>query len=176
MEKRITESTRYLCAAVQIDEKFCDQIIEEFFEEDYKVIGICHGVDLPSVLKSCLLAQKRRENRDKLLKVLSVVCSIIIITLLFFSKQVYSEYLVPLTIIFYFIASGLIVFIDQIESRYGIVGEHISKKKFNSAFISSEFMKLKLSSEENEKLKEVSESQTANVIIYGDIHHLLALA
>ena len=118
MEPRMTESTRYLCAAVQIDEKFCDQILEEFLEEDYTVIGICHGVDIPTVLKSCILAKKRRESRDGLLGSLFCICSIIIIFIIIFAKTLYFEYLVPITLVFYFIVSWTIVFLDQTKSRY----------------------------------------------------------
>ena len=167
MEPRMTESTRYLCAAVQIDEKFCDQILEEFLEEDYTVIGICHGVDIPTVLKSCILAKKRRESRDGLLGSLFCICSIIIIFIIIFAKTLYFEYLVPITLVFYFIVSWTIVFLDQTKSRYDIVGKHISQKKFSYDFIISEFSKLHLSSEEKQKLEEISQTQNANVIIYG---------
>lgn len=149
MERRTTESTRYLCAAVQIDEKFCDQTLEEFLEEDYTVIGICHGVDLPTVLKSCLLAKERRRVRDIPLAVLS------------FAAFLFFFVFFPLSLILYGIA-WRIVFLDQRKTRYEIVGKHILRGNFNPAFFD-----FQLNPKMEKKLEEIAETQDANVVIYG---------
>ena len=149
MQRRTTESTRYLCAAVQIDEKFCDQILEEIFEEDYTAIGICHGVDLPTVLKSCLAAKERRRQRDIPLAILASTGFIFFF--IFF----------PLFLILYGIA-WRIVFLDQRKTRYEIVGKHLLKGNFNS-----DFFNFPLSPKAERKLEEIAETQDANVIIYG---------
>ena len=99
--KRTTESTRYLCAAVQIDEKFCDQVLEEVLEEDYRAIGICHGVDLPTVLKNCLFAKERRRKRDIPLAILSLAAFIF----LFLAASSFRFFL--LFLIFYVIARAI---------------------------------------------------------------------
>lgn len=151
MEPRITEPTRYLCAAVQIDEGLCDQILEEFLEEDYTVIGICHGVDIPKVLKSCLLAKKRRNKRDQRLAIL----------LLALFLSLFNE-LIPLFIILYPIV-WRIIFLAQRRSRYEIVGTHLLRNSVNFDFIRN----LTLSQDLERKLEEISEAQNANVIIYG---------
>jgi hypothetical protein len=159
MERRMTESTRYLCAAVQIDEKFCDQILEEFLEEDYTVIGICHGVDIPTVIKSCLLAKTRRNKRNNRLYIF-LPC-LFIGGLWFFQIDLYIYCL-----IIYLIA-WIIVCFSEFESYYEIVGKYLLKKNFNPEFINSQFINLQVSPEQEQKLKEISESQDANVIIYG---------
>lgn len=147
--KRTTESTRYLCTAVQIDEKLCDQVLEEILEEDYTAIGICHGVDLPTVLKSCLLAKERRRERDILLAPLSLV------TFLFFFL------FFPLFLILYGIA-WRIVFLDRRKTRYEIVGKHLLKGNFNP-----DFFDFPLNPKTEKKLEEIAKTQDANVVIYG---------
>ncbi|WP_333223098.1 hypothetical protein [Microcoleus sp. BR0-C5] len=154
MERRMTESTRYLCAAVQIDEKFCDQILEEFLEEDYTVIGICHGVDIPTVIKSCLLAKTRRNERNNRLYIF-LPC--LFLLGLFFQLNLYICCLIIYSL------AWIIVFSYESESRYKIVGKYLLKKNFNPEFIRSQ----QVSPEQEQKLKEISESQDANVIIYG---------
>ncbi|NEZ64598.1 hypothetical protein D0962_17690 [Leptolyngbyaceae cyanobacterium CCMR0082] len=149
MNKRITESTRYLCAAVQIDEKFCDQILDEILEEDYTAIGICHGVDLPTILKSCLLAKNRRKDRDIPLAILVLAG-----TLFFFI-------FFPLFLIFYGIA-WRIVFLDQRNTRYEIVGKNLLRGNFNPNLFNSP-----LNVKTKKNLEEIARTQDANVIIYG---------
>jgi hypothetical protein len=154
--KKTTESTRYLCAAVQIDEKFCDRVLEEILEEDYTAIGICHGVDLPTVLKSCLFAKERRRERDIPLAFLSLLS---LIAFRFFDKSF------PLFFILFFIFYGIawrIVFLDQRKIRYEIIGKHLLKGKFNP-----DFFNFPLNPKTEKKLKEIAETQDANVIIYG---------
>lgn len=148
MERRTTESTRYLCAAVQIDEKFCDQILEEFFEEDYTVIGICHGVDLSVVLKSCLFAKERRRKRDARLAILFLAFIIL-------------SRLIPLLLILYAVA-WRIVFLDQRKTRYEVVGRYILKGNFNPEFFTSQ-----INAKQEKKLEEINKTQDANIIIYG---------
>ena len=150
LERRTSESTRYLCVAVQIDEKFCDQVLEEFLEKDYTAIGICHGVDLPTVLKSCLLAKERRRKRNIPLAILS------------FASFLFFFIFFPLFLILYCVA-WIIVFLDQLETRYEIVGKHLLKGNFNP-----DFLNFPLSPKAEKKLKEIAETQDANVIIYGD--------
>lgn len=154
MERRMTESTRYLCAAVQIDEKFCDQILEEFLEEDYTAIGICHGVDIPTVIKSCLLAKTRRNERNNRLY---IFLSCLFLLGLFFPLNLYIYCLIIYSM------AWIIVFSYESESRYKIVGKYLLKNNFNPEFINSQ----QVSPEQEQKLKEISESQDANVIIYG---------
>ena len=149
MTKRTTESTRYLCAAVQIDEKFCDQVLEEILEEDYIAIGICHGVDLPTVLKSCLVAKERRRQRDIPLAILA------------FAGLIFFFLFFPLFLILYGVA-WRIVFLDQRKTRHEIVGKHLLKGNFNPDFFS-----FSLNSKAERKLEEIAETQDANVIVYG---------
>lgn len=149
MEKIRTETTRYLCVAVQMSEKFCDQILEEFLEEDYTAIGISHGVDLPTVLRSCLLAKRRRRGRDVALAVLSLAA--LLFAFIFF----------PLSLIIYVIA-WRIVFLDQEKVRHEIIGKHLLKGNFNP-----DFFNFPVDVKTSKKLEELAQTQDANTIIYG---------
>jgi hypothetical protein len=147
-ERKSTESTRYFCAAVQMDDKFCDQVLEDTLEENYKVIAICHDVDLPCVIRSCLSTKERRRERDIPLVVLTIIAFIA-----FFS-------FIPLSFILYIIAWG-IVFFDQKRIRYNILGQHLQRNNFDP-----EFFDLSVNQKTAKKLEEIEETQKANVIIY----------
>lgn len=58
-----------------------------------------------------------------------------------------------------------ILFLDKRESRYNIVGRYLLRNNFNPEFI--KIKNLQLSPQQERKLQEISESQDANVIIYG---------
>jgi hypothetical protein len=161
-----TESTRYLCAAVQLDRKLCKQIIKEFLEEDYTVIGVCHGVDIPTVLKSCLLAEKRRNKRDIYLFGLSIIA---IVSLRF-----------EIVVLLYCIA-WVIVYWDKRITRYEIVGNNFLKSNFSAEKLSKVFDKnfpmkkfnpeevfdFSYNSDIRRKLDAIAITQDANVIIYA---------
>ncbi|HEY9770339.1 MAG TPA: hypothetical protein V6C71_17915 [Coleofasciculaceae cyanobacterium] len=56
-----TETTRYLCAAAYSNEAFCEQVIRQTIEEEYRAIAPCYGFDLPTVLKR---SSKNRTTRN----------------------------------------------------------------------------------------------------------------
>ena len=60
-------TTRYLCAAAHLDEKFCDDAIAEFLVEPVRAIPPSPGVDSAAVLREAVAAQTRRRIRDALL-------------------------------------------------------------------------------------------------------------
>ena len=66
-------TTRYLCAAAHLDEKFCDDAIAEFLVEPVRAIPPSPGVDSAAVLREAVAAQTRRRIRDALLLALLVV-------------------------------------------------------------------------------------------------------
>ena len=73
MNSTKTDTTRYLCAAAYIDRNFRNSVIQQIFKEEYKAIAISYGVDLPIVVKHCLVAKKREFIRNLLLTLLLVV-------------------------------------------------------------------------------------------------------
>ena len=151
----MTEPTRYLCAAVQVNEEFCNDVIKEFLENKYTAIGVCHGVDIPTVLKSCLMAKKRRDKQDNRLLILWLV-SCIILFLAFFN------HLFIFLLIFIFVFEWRARFLNLIKIRYGIIGKYLLKENFNPDFFNSDTKQ-----ELEYEINKINETQEANVIIYN---------
>ncbi|MGH3569700.1 MAG: hypothetical protein ACRDRH_27545 [Pseudonocardia sp.] len=66
-------TTRYLCAAAQIDPGFADDAIAEFLVEPVRAIPPTPGVDAASVLREAVAARARRRIRDGILLLLLVI-------------------------------------------------------------------------------------------------------
>ena len=58
--------TRYLSAAVNFDSGLATAVIDHILEEPYRAIASTPGVDLVTVLKYALAANRRRVIRDVL--------------------------------------------------------------------------------------------------------------
>ena len=68
-----SETTRYLCAATELDDKFRERILSKVVEQPYRAIGNSYGVDLTAVARHAIAARRRRSIRDlALLAVLAV--------------------------------------------------------------------------------------------------------
>jgi len=144
------DPTSYICAAVHIDEKFRNQIIEEIFEEEYKAIAISYDLDLVTIVKNCLAARERRERRNfQLALVLFVVILFCLIT---------KDYL--LFVLFY-VLPFLIVFLEKMKT-YELVTQHLVNKSFDT-----ECIKFKNTPALKNRLKEIANEQEGNVIVYG---------
>lgn len=66
-------TTRYLCAAAQLDEKFANEAIKEFLVEPFRAVPQTPGVDTTAVLREAVAARTRRRIRDGVLLVLLLV-------------------------------------------------------------------------------------------------------
>ncbi|MFG1646516.1 hypothetical protein ACGFMK_40105 [Amycolatopsis sp. NPDC049252] len=66
-------TTRYLCAAAQISEKYANAAIREFLVEPLRAIPPAPGVDTSAVLREAVASRTRRRIRDGVLLVLALV-------------------------------------------------------------------------------------------------------
>jgi hypothetical protein len=66
-------TTRYLCAAAQISEKYANAAIREFLVEPLRAIPPAPGVDTHAVLREAVASRTRRRIRDGVLLVLALV-------------------------------------------------------------------------------------------------------
>jgi len=66
-------TTRYLCAAVALDEGLRRRVLHDVLEEEHRAVITTPGVDLVSVLKYALAAHRRQVIRDAVLLVLLVL-------------------------------------------------------------------------------------------------------
>ncbi len=71
-EFKYSEITRCLCAAAYMDSNFRHQVIKQCIEEKHKAIGPCIGMDLVTVARHCLIAERKLNKRDLLLCALMV--------------------------------------------------------------------------------------------------------
>jgi hypothetical protein len=66
-------TTRYLCAAAQLSEKFADTAIKEFLVEPFRAVPQAPAVDTTAVLREAIASRARRRIRDGALLVLLLV-------------------------------------------------------------------------------------------------------
>jgi hypothetical protein len=102
------EMTRYLCAAVTVDKALTETVIEHVLEEEHRAVAVTPGLDLVTVLKFAIAANRRRMIRDVVLFLilcLLVIAIVSIIGLLF---------VVPLLIV-----AWLVIMIERYTSLYG---------------------------------------------------------
>lgn len=64
------DTTRYLCAAAHLDDRFTDRVIREFLTEPTRALPPAAGVRAGAVLAEAIAARARRKVRDTLLVVL----------------------------------------------------------------------------------------------------------
>ncbi|MFA1550865.1 hypothetical protein [Actinomadura chokoriensis] len=63
----LQNTTRYLCAAVYLDQRICDQVIGEFLDDENRAVVPSYGFDVEPVLLHALRARRYRLVRDLLL-------------------------------------------------------------------------------------------------------------
>lgn len=75
-------TTRYLCAAAQMDQAFADGAIAEYLVEQVRAVPPSPGVDAGAVLREAVAARARRRIRDGVLLGLLVVLGFVSLTTL----------------------------------------------------------------------------------------------
>lgn len=174
MSNKNTETTRYLCAAAYSNEAFCEQVIRQTIEQEYRAIAPCYGFDLPTVIKHCLIATKKRKKRN------------LIITSIFTLWLILSLYETPWNLTLFFIlliVTWAIIFRERWMTRHTLVLEYFSENNYNPDFIDweTELNDSRHNSEENprsykrqqktQKIKKVIdkivEEQNGKIILYG---------
>lgn len=71
-EQRSSDATRYLCAAVQLDSRIADQVINDLLDQDFRAAPSSPDVDLVPVVLHALSARTRQLTRDVILIVLMI--------------------------------------------------------------------------------------------------------
>ncbi|MBW4597579.1 MAG: hypothetical protein KME46_32940 [Brasilonema angustatum HA4187-MV1] len=148
-----TDTTRYLCAAAYLSPTFRDSVIQLIFKEDCKDIAICHGVDLSTVLKHCLAAQKRELNKHKFLAFIFLLACVSV--LLPNDEWVF-------IFILCFLLALILVFSEAWKLRYEIIAKTLAKSNFDPNYINLTFTQ-----NEKIKLEEIARKQNSNIIVYG---------
>ena len=75
------QATRYLGAAVHLDEAFCERVVQEYLAEPRRALPPAPGVDARAALRDAVAARRRRKIRDWSLLVLSALFVLTNVTL-----------------------------------------------------------------------------------------------
>lgn len=145
-----SNTTRYLCAAAQIDWTFRTQVLGKLLDEDHRVISVPAGVDLLVVAKHCLDAKRRKLIRD-------IILSIILIIALVRAYGLTDYY-------FFFLLAWAVVAFETWTTRYQIIAKSLLKNNFNPDSVT---LPLEAEAKIRRKLSGVINEEECNVIIYS---------
>jgi hypothetical protein len=112
-------TTRYLCAAVQLDSGLATRVIDEVLEEDLKAPPSSPDVDLGPVIRHALAARSRQLVRDVLLTVLLLVALWALLT----SR---GTALLLVLLLAWAVLSG-----EQVIATYGVVARDLRPETFD---------------------------------------------
>jgi hypothetical protein len=169
---KTSNTTRYLCAAAQIDRAFRNQVFEKILDEEHRVISIPAGVDLLAVAKHCLDAQRRKLIRDIIVSILFIIAWVSAYRKI--SDGVEYGYTNPNSILFlsifssffssYFVVAWVVVAFETWMTRYQIIAKSLLKQNFNpdSVTLTSE-----AEAKIHRKLSGVMNEEECNVVIYS---------
>ena len=79
--RQTSDATRYLCAAVHLDSRVADQVINDILEQDYRAAPSSPDVDLVPVIQHALAARTRQLTRDVILTVLLIAMAWCLVSL-----------------------------------------------------------------------------------------------
>jgi len=167
-----SNTTRYLCAAAQIDRTFRTQVLEKILDEEYRVISIPAGVDLLAVAKHCLDAKRRKLIRNIIISILFIIAWISAYGSI--SSGFEYGYTDPFSAFFlsifssffsfYFLLAWAAVVFETWMTRYQIIAKSLLKQNFNpdGATLTPE-----AEAEIRRKLSGVTNEEECNVVIYS---------
>lgn len=147
----MSDATRYLCAAVQLDSVLAERVIREIIDEEFKAPPDSPEVDLVRVLRHALAARGRQLFRDAVLCLL-LFCLLIAIGL-------HASLL--LTLIFGALVAWMIVAIEQLVTTYGVVARDLGPGQIGQAHAPP------TGSWAAHRLDKIARSAGGNVTVYG---------
>lgn len=134
-----SNTTRYLCAAAQIDRTFRTKVLERILDEEYRVISISAGVDLLAVVKHCLDAKRRELIRNIILLILFIMAWVSAYSSI--SSGFKYGYIDPFSAFFlsifssffsfYFLLAWAVVIFETWMTRYQIIAKSLLKQNFD---------------------------------------------
>jgi hypothetical protein len=116
-----SDTTRYLCAAVQLNSKLAASVIDGILEQPFKPPPSSPDVDLAPVLRHAVAARFRQLLRDVLLAALLLLAVAALLTL---QSAVFVLALV---------LAWVVLFAEQLMATYGVVARHLRPGVFDPA-------------------------------------------
>lgn len=77
-DRQWTEATRLMCVAAYLDATFAQDVVDEVVYEHHRAVQVPTGVDIATVVKHCLAAERQKIVRDGLLT-LDVLLTLILL-------------------------------------------------------------------------------------------------
>ncbi|MEX5718764.1 hypothetical protein [Geodermatophilus maliterrae] len=147
-----TESTRYLCAAAYLDEKFADEVVERVLHEQHRAVAPSYGVDLHAVVRHCIAARRRK-----------VVRSLVLTALLIVVLPAFLWWGVPLlgSILRVLVLAWAVVFTGRCLDRYEVLAGSLLRDRFRVRAAP------RASSRTERLIGELERHQLANVTVYS---------
>ena len=144
-----SEITRSLCAAAYMHSNFRHQVIKHCVDEEHKAIGPCFGMDLVTVTRHCLIAERKLGRRDLWLFAL---------TLLVIAVVALGDPDASLAVLFIVLpVSFALCLWQKLRVRY-VVSKNFRRGKFNPDVFAGE---------ERRDLSFLRDYQNGNAVIYS---------
>ncbi|GAB2722813.1 hypothetical protein [Kitasatospora kifunensis] len=115
-----SDATRYLCAAVQLDDALAKKAIESVLEEPHRAVASSPGIDLACVLRYALAARSRQITAQALL----VLTAVVLVAVLFFQPVL----AIPLLVV-----AWAIILVERLVLFYGVLKPELSRASFDPA-------------------------------------------
>lgn len=167
-----SNTTRYLCAAAQLDLNFRNQVLEKVLDEEYRVINIPAGVDLLAVTKHCLDAKRRKLIRNTIISILFIIAWVSAYEKI--SYELEYGYTDPISALFssifssffsfYFLLAYAAVVLETWITRYQIIAKSLLKQNFNPDGVT---LTPETEAKIRRKLSGVINEEECNVVIYS---------
>lgn len=149
-EQRASDATRYLCAAVHLDSRIADQVIDDLLEQDYRAAPSSPDVDLVPVVLHALAARRRQLTRD-------VILVVLMIAMAWFLVSLHSTaFLVSIAL------AWAAVLGETLVATYGVLAHDLRPGNFHPARVPRP-----ASSKARKRLEQIEEFGRSNVSVYS---------
>ncbi|WP_126644005.1 hypothetical protein [Embleya hyalina] len=115
------EATRYLCAAVHLDSRLAEKLVEDVLEEPLRAVVRSPGVDLVAVMKHAIAARARHLTRDAALAALLILAVVSFLTI---------GSLAGVVVV---VASWAVVVAEAYVARWGALAQTLRRGTFDAS-------------------------------------------
>ena len=116
-----SETTRYLCTAPHLDDRYARRVVEEVVVDPHRAVVPSLGIDMAIVLRHCFAARRRQNVRDGLIAVILIAALPVVLDYRGLNGLRLVVVLVAL--------AGLVAFVDRWISRY-LVTRQLTRGRF----------------------------------------------
>jgi hypothetical protein len=122
-----TETTRYLCAAAHLDEKFRNSTIRKLRKGKHRAIAVSYGVDMATVLKHCLVARRRTRIRNLVLALAIVLTYLLCLE----GIRSNSNEMPIIAVVLYFTVSLAAILTEKVMREHHTVRMNLLESNYN---------------------------------------------